>query len=181
MLITDARSCLLIVDMQERLVPVIHGVEEQLQHIQWLLQIARRLHVPVLASEQYPQGLGPTVTPLREQLAPDECLEKIHFACTADDSCATHLRALDRDQWVVVGAESHVCVLQTVLGLRGWGHEVYVVAEGVGSRRPADRQLALARMAQAGATLVSREMVAFEWLHRAGTEHFREISREFLR
>jgi nicotinamidase-related amidase len=82
---------------------------------------------------------------------------------------------------VLTGAESHVCVMQTALDLLALGKEVFVVAEAVGSRRPEDRQLALERMRQEGCRIVSREMVAFEWLHEAGTETFRAVSREFLR
>ena len=82
---------------------------------------------------------------------------------------------------VVAGTESHVCVLQTVLDLRAQGKEVFVVADAVGSRKPSDKELALARMRSHGVQIVSREMVAFEWLRQAGTDTFREISREFLR
>lgn len=82
---------------------------------------------------------------------------------------------------VVAGTESHVCVLQTVLDLLGQGRQVFVVAEAVGSRRTSDKELALARMRAHGAEIVSREMVAFEWLRQAGSEEFRAISREFLR
>lgn len=89
--------------------------------------------------------------------------------------------ATGRDQIVMVGAEAHVCVLQTALDLQAVGKEVYLVADGVSSRSPSDVERALARMQAEGVRIVSREMVVFEWLHQAGTEQFREISREFLR
>ena len=82
---------------------------------------------------------------------------------------------------MLTGTEAHVCVLQTALGLRALGKEVFVVAEAVGSRRATDKDLALARLRQEGCRIVSCEMVAFEWLHKAGTDVFRQISREFLR
>ena len=82
---------------------------------------------------------------------------------------------------MLCGTEAHVCVLQSALGLAAAGGQVFVVADAVGSRDPADRMLALDRMRQAGVTVVSREMVAFEWLRAAGTDRFRAISREFLR
>ena len=88
---------------------------------------------------------------------------------------------MGRDQIVMVGAEAHVCVLQTALDLRAVGKEVYLVADGVSSRSPSDVERALTRMQAEGVRIVSREMVVFEWLHQAGTEQFREISREFLR
>ncbi|MBF2899746.1 isochorismatase family protein, partial [Pseudomonas aeruginosa] len=87
----------------------------------------------------------------------------------------------DRRQFVVCGSEAHVCVLQTVLDLLGRGREVFVVEEAIGSRRPSDKALAVERMRQAGAMIVSREMVAFEWMGRAGSDRFREISRNFIR
>ena len=88
---------------------------------------------------------------------------------------------LGRPQVVLLGAEAHVCVLQTALDLRLAGKSVYLVADAVSSRSPSDVELALTRMRTEGVRVVSREMVAFEWLHRAGTAPFREISREFLR
>lgn len=88
---------------------------------------------------------------------------------------------LGRDQIVLVGAEAHVCVLQTALDLQAVGKEVYLVADAVSSRTPRDADLALARMRSEGVRIVSREMVAFEWLHQSGTELFREVSRDFLR
>ena len=181
MLIRDTRSCLLMVDMQERLLPAIHGADALAARVGWLLDIAARLRVPALASEQYPRGLGATVAQLRERLNPAMIMEKTRFGCTEEPACEARLRETGRHQWVVVGAEAHVCVLQTALGLLGWGHEVYVVADAVGSRDPANRELALGRLRQEGVRVVSAEMVAFEWLYEAGTGRFREISREFLR
>jgi len=181
MLIKDTQACLLMVDMQERLLTAIHDAGALQARVGWLLDIAHRLEVPVLASEQYPRGLGYTVAALRRRLDNTMLMEKTRFACTAEPACEARMRAGGRKQWVVVGAEAHVCVLQTALGLLGWGHEVYVVADAVGSRQPAERDLALARLRQEGVRVVSAEMVAFEWLYEAGTERFREISREFLR
>lgn len=108
-------------------------------------------------------------------------LEKLHFSCSADPGCTATLDALGRGQVVIIGMEAHVCVLQTALGLRQQGKDVFVVADAVSSRDPEDKALALARMGQAGVWVVSREMVVFEWLHCAGTDTFREISQNYLR
>ncbi len=108
-------------------------------------------------------------------------MEKTHFSCAAELECMRRIDALGRDQIVMIGAEAHVCVLQTALDLRAVCKDVYLVADGVSSRSPRDVELALERMRAAGVRIVSREMVAFEWLHQAGTDRFREISREFLR
>lgn len=180
MLIESERSLLLMIDLQERLAPAIHEFAEVQRHNLWLLRIAQRLAIPVLATVQYPQGLGGMIPELAAPIPPEHIVEKIHFSAVAD-GCLDGLAAMTRPQVVLTGTETHVCVLQTAMGLLAAGKEVYVVAEAVGSRRPHDRELALARLRHAGCHIVSREMVAFEWLGRAGTELFRQISRDFLR
>ena len=180
MLLARETSALLIIDLQERLLPHIDAAESVLAQTAWLLAVARRLGVPVVTTEQYPAGLGPTAASLRALLTQDEVVEKVHFSCVAEGSLQRHA-TWARDQFVVAGTEAHVCVLQTVLGLLGAGKQVCVLAEAVGSRKAADRELALARMRQCGAQIVSREMVAFEWLGRAATEEFRDVNRRFLR
>lgn len=180
MLIERDQSALLVVDIQERLLPHIHDGQAVLDNAVWLVQVAQRLDVPVMVSEQYPKGIGPTVAVLRGLTSPEQVGEKLHFSCVAA-KCLERLPGAGRPQVVVAGTESHVCVLQTVLDLRGQGREVFVVADAVGSRKPADKELALARMRSHGIHIVSREMVAFEWLKQAGTEEFREVSRQFLK
>ncbi len=181
MLMRAETSCLLVVDFQERLMPAIHDAERVMANGTWLIQIAQRLTVPVLVSEQYPQGLGHTVAPIRNLLPAEAFMEKVHFSCAADRDCMRRIDALEREQIVVIGSEAHVCVLQTALGLRATGKQVYLVADAVSSRSPRDVELALARMRAEGVRIVSREMVAFEWLHQSATDTFRAISREFLR
>lgn len=181
MVLSAEASCLLVIDCQEKLMPAIHGGDELIGQIGWLTELARALSVPVLASEQYPRGLGRTVSDIDSRLEPDEKMEKLRFSCAAEPTCRGRLEGLGRRQVVVGGVEAHVCVLQTALGMLGQGWEVFVVDEAVSSRRPRDRELALERMRQAGVVVVSREMVAFEWLHEAGTDLFRDISRRFLR
>jgi nicotinamidase-related amidase len=171
---------LLHIDLQERLLPAIDGGEAALANAIWLTRIARRLAIPVGATVQYPKGLGGTVAALDAILVPGETVEKIHFSAVRDRRLEG-LAGFERPQVVVTGTESHVCVLQTVLDLRADGKEVFVVVDAVGSRRAEDRTTAIARMRDAGTHIVTREMVAFEWLEKAGTDIFREISREFLR
>ncbi len=181
MLMRAETSCLLAVDFQERLMPAIHQADQVVAHGAWLIQIAQRLGVPVLASEQYPQGLGRTVAAIRELLSADAFMTKTHFSCAAERDCMRRIDTIGRGQIVVIGVEAHVCVLQTALELRAAGKEVYLVADAVSSRAPRDVELALERMRAEGVRIASREMVVFEWLHQAGTDHFRAISREFLR
>ncbi len=181
MLIDAARSCLLLVDLQERLIPALHDADQLVANTAWLLAIAQRLEVPVRLSEQYPQGLGHTVAELRDPVPAEAILEKTCFSLAAEPDALAALKATGREQWIVTGAETHVCVLQTALDLLAAGLEVYVVADCVSSRRPWDRDLGLERMRAEGVRVVSREMVAFEWLRRSATNRFRDISREFLR
>jgi len=181
MLLSAHRSLLLLVDLQERLLPAIHGHEEVVENARWLLGVARALDVPVLVSEQYPNGLGPTTEALRREL-PEGCvMEKTHFSCAAAPSCRERIEETERRQVVIGGVEAHVCALQTAIGLRERGYTACVVAEAVSSRRPADKALALARLRDEGVVVLSREMVAFEWLGDSSHERFREVSREFLR
>lgn len=180
MLMQADQSVLLMIDLQERLAPAIHGDAEVTRHNAWLLGVAQRLDVPVVATVQYPRGLGAMIPELAAPIPPEHVLEKIHFSAVAEGNLAG-LAAMARPQVVLTGIETHVCVLQTALDLLAAGKQVYVVAEAVGSRRPEDKALALARMGQEGCRIVSREMVAFEWLRRAGTDLFKQISRDFLR
>ncbi|MDP2821406.1 MAG: hydrolase [Sulfuritalea sp.] len=173
-------AALLVIDVQERLLSHIHDWQNLLDNVTWLVGLAQKIGVPVMATEQYPKGLGHTVPELAGMLPVGGIAEKLHFSCAAA-GCLPGLPGGERRQVVVCGIESHVCVLQTVLDLRGQGREVFVVADAVASRNPADRTLALERMREHGAEVVSREMVAFEWLRQAGTPLFREVSAAFLR
>ncbi|MHA6494232.1 hydrolase [Pseudomonas borbori] len=178
--ISATASTLLIIDIQTRLFPVIANSQALADNSLWLQQVARRLAVPVLLTEQYSQGLGQTIASLREGHAPSAIIEKLHFSAVSEGELLNRPGG-EREQFVVCGSEAHVCVLQTVLDLLALGRQVFVVEEAIGSRKPSDKNLALARMQQAGAVIVSREMVAFEWLEHAGTDLFRAISLEFLR
>ncbi|MBI1396411.1 MAG: isochorismatase family protein [Betaproteobacteria bacterium] len=179
-LVNAARSALLVVDVQEKLFPHIHDSARVLDRCIWLVRLARRLDVPVLASEQYPEGLGPTVAPLAAEI-PGACVRrKVHFSCVAD-GCFDGLAAWARPQVVVCGTESHVCVLQSAIDLRASGRAVFVVEEAVSSRRPADKTLALERMRAHGIEIVSGEMAGFEWLRHAGDDRFRDVNRAFFR
>jgi nicotinamidase-related amidase len=179
-LIDAERSVLLVIDLQTKLVPVLADAEQLVANVVWLMQIAQRLAVPVAGTEQYAKGLGPLVPKVRKLLPAAAVAAKNHFSAVASQSLAI-LPGLDRAQVVVVGAEAHVCVLQTSLELLEDGKEVYVVADAVGARHSRDRDIALARMRDEGIRVVTREMVAFEWLAEAGTPLFREINQAFFK
>lgn len=181
MLIHPDKSCLLLIDIQEKLAPAIDQGERLIDNCCWLTDIATRLHLPILVSEQYPKGLGHTVEALRKRVPSEQVFEKLAFSCASEPACADAISALKPAQVIIAGMEAHVCVLQTALELMQQAREVFVVEDCVGSRDPANKAAALARLRQNGAQIVTREMVAFEWLRRAGDDRFRQISREFLR
>lgn len=175
------RSLVLIVDIQEKLAPVIVDSQQLLQAALWVLEVALQLKVPILATEQYPQGLGLTVPALRALLPDDAIFSKIHFSALREPHIQQAIASQQRRQIIVIGAESHVCVLQTALDLLSSGYQVFVVAAAVGSRNSNDKELALSRLQQAGASIVSLEMLAFEWLNKAGTTEFKKLLQGWIR
>jgi nicotinamidase-related amidase len=168
-------SFLLIVDMQENLVPAVERPSQVVANAARLMIGAARLEVPILLTEHYPKGIGPVIAELRELAPPDGLLEKIHFDAVSEPACAERFAALDRPQAVVAGTEAHVCVLQTVLGLKQAGYEPYLVVDAVSSRKPEDKAAAVARLRDAGVAAVTTEMVLFEWLARGDTAEFRDL------
>ena len=180
MLMSAENSSLLVIDVQDRLLRHVHGWQALLTNVIWLVRVAKRMGVPVMATEQYPKGLGHTTPELAKELPENAVAGKVHFSCAAAQ-CLPGLQGNERTQVVICGMESHVCVQQTALELRWQGKDVYVVGDSVGSRNPDDKAFALERMRGHGIEIVSREMVAFEWLRQAGTPLFKEISLEFLR
>lgn len=180
LLMRARHSVLVLVDYQERLMPAIHDGDGVLARAAFLARVARELDVPVVATAQNPTRLGPSLAPLPEYIA--ETVEKMTFGgCGADLDAALARHAGDasgagRAEVVIGGCETHVCLLQTALGLLDAGRRVWVVADACGSRHTPDRDLALARLQQAGAGIVSAEMVAFEWLATASHPHFKAVS-----
>jgi nicotinamidase-related amidase len=173
-LLTAEGAVLLLIDLQERLMPAICDGEVVVARAVRLAEAARLLAVPVRATEQYPEGLGPTVPPLAAY--PQALLTKTAFSAAADPQFPEFLPAGTREI-VVAGCEAHVCVLQTVLGLLGRGRRVVLVADAVGSRDPVDRAAALDRARQHGAEIVTSEMVLFEWLRDARHPNFRAVQK----
>lgn len=181
MLLNSERSCLLIVDVQQKLLPAVHEPKTLVENCAWLMGVADIVAVPILVSEQYPKGLGPTVPELRDLVPEDAIMEKVHFSCGAAPDCKTRIDTLSRHQVVVAGIEAHVCVLQTAIDLREAGKEVFLVADAVSSREPQDAELAIHRMREAGVQIITREMALFEWAHKAGTLRFKVLSQNFLK
>ena len=179
-LIHREHSLLLHIDLQVKLAVAIHEMESVLTTNIWLTDIANHLTVPVIATLQYPAGLGLLLPEIASRVKEYNITEKIHFSAITNGQLQA-LPDFSHPQIILTGIETHVCVLQTAMDLLSIGKEVFVVAEAVGSRRTSDRDLALERMRQEGCKIVSREMVVFEWLREAGTEDFKKISKNYVR
>jgi nicotinamidase-related amidase len=179
MLATRSRSQLLLIDVQDKLLPAVDNGPMALAAITKLAAVAVRLAIPITISEHYPSGLGRTASALREAAGPSaEVTEKITFSCWRQDALRRRLLALrqeGRDQVAIAGLETHVCVCQTSLDLLANGFAVFLAADAITSRTAQSRTLALERLGWAGVAVASLEMIAFEWLERAGTPEFRDV------
>ena len=181
MLLNREMSGLLLVDVQEKLSPHVLKSDAVIARCEWLIRLARELQVPVVFSEQYPQGLGHTVASLLPVMPHEKCIDKVHFSCYREPSFVNHWQTLKRQQVVILGIETHVCVLQTALDMKQSGFDVFVVVDAVSSRHELDNQYGLKRMKQEGIHLVTSEMVFFEWVGQAGTPEFKALSQSYLR
>ena len=179
MLIARDKSQLLIVDVQDKLLGAIAGKDRVVDRCVRLVRAARLMGVPITVSEQYPQGFGPTVDPIREAYGnAGFIVDKVEFSCLKSEPLRDRLHELRRQgrpQVVIGGIEAHVWVLQTAIDLEAQGFEAFVVADAIGSRSKLNRKLAISRLQNAGADVVDSEMVLFEWLERAGTPEFKEL------
>ncbi len=177
MLIHANTSCLIVIDMQERLVPAMQAPARTIRNAGTLIAAATELEVPVLLTEQYPKGLGATVPELASAAAAAHAaiLPKMHFSCMEDRDFAAAFKATGRNQAVIAGMEAHICVLQTAVSLMDQGTEVFVVTDATSSRTLESEKACLDRLQACGAGIVTTEMVVFEWLGRAGTPAFKAL------
>ena len=180
MLLQKHHSLMLLVDVQEKLMPLVLNSKECLARCEWLLKLSQAMDVPILASEQYPKGLGHTVDTLQVYLSPNDCMEKTYFSCMQEPSYLSRLQHYNKTQLILCGIEAHVCVLQTALEMRETGFEVFVVVDAVSSRNERDLRYGLKRMKHSGVHLVTAEMVFFEWLRHSQLPEFKELSKTFL-
>ena len=170
-------SCLVVIDIQAKLNPVMFDPARAPSGAAKLLKGAEILGVPALLSEQYPKGVGATVDDLQD-LMPSGCpIEKNTFSCLGDDDFTRRFGELERPQVVIAGIETHVCVMQTALHMLSAGVEVFLAADACASRNPENHAAALERVRDAGGWVVSVEMVLFEWLKRSGSAEFKQISQ----
>jgi nicotinamidase-related amidase len=185
-LLDASRSTLVVIDFQGKLVQMVHRPAQVLETTRRLLKLADLFQVPVVLTEQYPKGIGPTEDSIRAAYdaltVPKFFLEKTAFGCCGDAGFEALLQqarpglAPARRQIVIAGMETHVCVMQTVLELLGTGHEVHLCWDAVSGRGEEYRQHGLERMAAAGATITNHESVAFEWARDKNHPQFKALS-----
>ncbi|MBL8853943.1 MAG: isochorismatase family protein [Planctomycetaceae bacterium] len=175
LLLDPSTSALLVVDVQEKLLPLVQRSSDLLANVTLLMDAAARFDVPVVATEQYPAGLGKSVPAVSQRLKQAAC-EKRKFSCRECHEVFTEWHAQRRRQVVVVGIEAHVCVLQTVLDLLAMGFDCYVVVDATGSRRELDQRIAWQRLEISGSILTTTESVLFEWCGDSRHPHFKELS-----
>jgi nicotinamidase-related amidase len=167
----------LIIDVQERLFPHMFRHQLLLQRLQILIEGLHILDVPVLVTEQYPKGLGPTLEPVKMALHGIPVIEKSAFSCCDEPVFTSEAEKLDRSTWIIGGIETHVCVLQTVMDLVSSEQVPVVVADATSSRNPDDKRVALERMKQEGAIVTTTESILFELARISGTTAFKSISK----
>ena len=170
------RAALLVVDFQERLAAAMSSelMSRVVRNTTILIHAARTLGLPIVVSQQYPKGLGPTIAPIEEALAG---ADKLHRFDKLEFSAADGAPKLGRDQWIVSGMEAHVCVYQTARGLVARGETVHVCADAICSRTKANWQIGCGLIERAGAIVTSTEVCVFDLLERAGSDEFKALSK----
>lgn len=178
-LLEPAKAVLVVIDVQEKLCMAMDADElRQLnKNVSILLESANELAVPVIFTEQYVKGLGPTLAELKGRAPAAGCHEKMTFSCCGQESFVQQLKDSGRTQVIITGMETHVCVLQTVMDLLSEGFNVHVVKDAVISRNRDNKQTAIEAMVQAGAVPTCTEAVVFQLLKIAGTDSFKKLSK----
>lgn len=176
-ILSPKRSALVLVDLQENLLKAMEprSLKECLINVQKLIALAKTLQVPILMTEQYPEGIGRTVEEIAEAVPECKPLEKNTFSAGVNQVTLEAISATQATGLVLAGAEAHVCVLQTALDLLHQGYRCHVVEDAVISRREENRRAGVELARQAGAVIKTTEMVCFEMLERAGTEEFKAM------
>jgi nicotinamidase-related amidase len=176
-MLETTNTVLLIIDVQEKLVRVMHDKDSLLSNLQKLIEGIQVMGIPVIVTEQYPQGLGPTVPEITNLISGFSPISKTCFSCWDSDDFRNKLEQLNRKQVLISGIEGHVCVYQTARDLVSRGYETYFITDTISSRTPENRQLSFKMMKQRGAYISGTETVLFELLKSAGSDQFKKISR----
>jgi nicotinamidase-related amidase len=172
-------ALLAVVDVQEKLFAVMDQQEKMVKNIGTLIRTAQRLRLPIVVTEQYPQGLGPTIPALRQLLGEEHPFAKLVFSCWRAEPFWVRLTELGKKTIILTGMEAHICILQTALDLLQAGFSVHVPVDAVCSRKKENWKVAIEQLQMAGAVITCAETVAFELLREAGTEDFKALSKLF--
>ncbi len=174
--LTPPSSALIVVDLQDRLLAAMANAESIVAAAERMIRAANVLQVPIIVTEQYPNGLGRTCNTIQSAIGGtgSTAVEKLRFTGCVEEVVG-RLESLNRRSVIVVGVEAHVCLQQTVLDLLRLGYQPYVCVDAVTSRRAFDREVAIERMRDAGAIMTTTESVIYEMLDRAGTDQFKQI------
>jgi nicotinamidase-related amidase len=175
-MITPEETLLLVIDVQGRLAQSVYASDSVIGALGRMIRASRILEVPVLVTEQYPKGLGRTVDALMELLPGAQPVEKLSFSCCGDEGFMHRLRAFGRNDILLAGMETHVCVYQTAVELLDFGYNVHLLTDAVSSRTEENRMLGIRCIEKAGGALSSTEMAMFELLRQAGTDRFKAVS-----
>jgi nicotinamidase-related amidase len=174
----EADQCVLVVvDIQEKLLPPIFEKERLVRNSQLLIRLAGILNIPTLATTQYEKGLGKTVPEIASLLPASDAIDKLEFSCFGSDKFCAQLKHIpgNRNTLLLCGMESHICVTQTALGALRQGYLVHVASDAVSSRTEWNWRIGLERMRAAGAIISSTEMMMYELLRRSGSAGFKEL------
>jgi nicotinamidase-related amidase len=171
-----ANTVLVLIDFQEKLFPAMHDKDKLLGNVLKLIQGVKVLEIPVVVTEQYPQGLGPTLPEIKALLPDIEPVDKFCFSCGDEPRFIKALRSLKRTQLLIAGIEAHICVYQTASALAHAGYSVQVVSDCIASRDPKNQLVTLYRLGEAGIPPTTLEMALFELLKVAEGEKFKQIS-----
>jgi len=168
-------TALLIIDIQEKLAAVMKVKDLVITNSLHLIELAKIQHIPIILTEQYPKGIGQTVEEIRNALPEYKPIEKLTFSCCDEQGFISEIRKLNKQTIIVAGMETHVCVLQTCIGLLRDGFNVYVVQDAICSRNKENWKTGIQFMRDAGAVITSTETVLFQLLKIAGTDDFKTI------
>jgi len=171
------KSCLVVVDVQGKLAQLMSERERLFKNIQILIKAAKILDIPIIWCQQFPEGLGETVSEIAELMCDIEPINKVSFSCCGDEGFNIRLEEVGREHVILCGIESHVCIYQTASDLYKRGYEVSVIGDAVSSRTAENKTIALERMRNEGIIISSTEMVVFELLRTAEHPKFREVAK----
>lgn len=176
-LLDKDNTALVIIDIQDRLAVVMKVRDEVIKNCLHLIELSKMLNIPIVLTEQYPKGLGSTVSEIKEQLPAYQPVEKLTFNCCEEPNFLSEIKKLNKKTIILTGMETHICVLQTCIGLLKERYNVHLVRDAVCSRTKENWKTGIEFMRDSGAVVTCTETVLFQLLKVAGTEEFKAISK----